>query len=40
MRTTTEELIALTQITPPYDWTGWAETLGAIRALPTYRGRK
>lgn len=30
----TDELIALRQITPPYNWQGWAETLAAIRALP------
>lgn len=27
----TEDMIAERQITPPYDWEGWAETLDDIR---------
>lgn len=35
VRVQTEEMMALRQITPPYDWQGWSETLDDIDALPT-----
>lgn len=34
-RTILEEMIALRQVEPPYEWEGWSETLDDIDALTT-----